>query len=165
MENSFHLHVDAKVFSHHSTIGNPILLPNHVWKWSIFLLFKMWFCVTCSTYPKFYFGHGWINFKPYEFIHLCICSLIAYVSRFAMIVWSLKQAELLAITLFFISIISVELFQPFFFLHSLQKDPISQLLNNVKLFWTWELLNQECWRTQQIHLIFIQRLTWNTCYF
>ena len=70
-------------------------------------------CFIRSTCPKFYFGDGWTNYKPYEFIHLCICLLVEYVSRFAMIAWYLKQDEILSIILFFISIISVELFHPF----------------------------------------------------
>ena len=44
--------------------------------------------VICSTCPKFYFGHGWINFKPYELIDLCICPLLAHISKFSMTVWS-----------------------------------------------------------------------------
>ena len=47
------------------------------------------FRIIWSTCPKFYFGHGWTNYKPYELIHLCICSLWAHISKFAMTVWSL----------------------------------------------------------------------------
>ena len=44
--------------------------------------------VICWTCPNVYFGCGWINFKPYELTHLCICPLFDHVSKFAMRVWS-----------------------------------------------------------------------------
>ena len=34
-----------------------------------YLKCNLCFCVICSTYPKFYFGHGWINFKPYKLLN------------------------------------------------------------------------------------------------
>ena len=99
LENSFYLHVDALtleiflIISLLATLSSyPVMHVNY--QMTNFIVNQSYCkCDLClhvirSTSPKFYFGHGWINFKPYELTHLCICPLLAHISKFTMMVWS-----------------------------------------------------------------------------
>ena len=99
LANIFYLHENALTFKVFLIIlllttlsSYPIIHVNY--QMTNFIVNQSyWKCDLClhvirSTCPKFYFGHGWINFKPYELTHLCICPLLAHVSKFTMTVWS-----------------------------------------------------------------------------